>query len=374
MQEFIAKIGKGQKTWKDLTWAEAKRAMRLLIEGQATPVQVGAFLVGMRLKMESVAELAAFTAVAREYVRPLPVPKGLPLVDVAGYAGKRETFHASAGAAIVAAAGGAAVLMHGHDVVPERPGAASVLAALGIPTELDATRAADELAAKGFAYLDLALYHPPVARLLALRQELGVRNLFHPVAKMLNPARAASQVLGISHPPYFEKIAEALKMLGSRRALVLRGVEGEPELSIEAVTKVLELRDERICPLNLRPKDVGVPSGHFRDMAGFARSALSQEATLLRRILRNEVQGAPRNWVVMNAALLLYAVGKAPSISAAVPAATRALDSGAAARKLDELASTARAGANRGEPEGRPDSKKGGRIDADRSPSEALVR
>ena len=337
MQEFIAKIGKGQKAWKDLTWDEAKQAMRLLIEGQATPVQVGAFLLAMRMKMESVAELAAFTTVAREYVPSLPVPRGLSLVDLPSYAGKQDTFHVSVGAAIVAAASGASILVHGHEGVPERPGTSAVLAKLGIPIDLEPKQVADELAKKGFAYLDIALYHPPVARFLELRHELGVRNLFHPVARMLNPARAQSQVIGLTHPAYFEKTAEALAMLGCRRALILRGVEGDPELSIASVTKLLELRDERIFPLTLQPKDVGLPLGAFREMAGFSRTLIDQEASLLRRILHNQVHGGQRNWVIQNTAMLLYAAGKAPSISAGVPLAHQALESGAAAEKLAEL-------------------------------------
>lgn len=342
MQPFIAKIGKGQKASKDLTWEEAKQAIRLLIEGKATPAQVGGFLLAMRVKMESVAELAAFTSAAREYVSPLPGSQGLSLVDVPTYAGKQDTFHASIGAAIIAAAGGAAVLMHGYEAVPDRPGTGAVLAKLGVPTDLGPARTAEELSAKGFAYLDIALYHPPIARFLDLRQELGVRNLFHPVAKMLNPARAPAQIIGISHPPYFEKTVEALAMLGCRRALVLRGVEGDPELSIASVTKLLELREERIMPLTLQPKDFGVPLGLLRETAGFPPAHLDREAMLLRRILRNEVRGTQRDWVVLNAAMLLYAAGKAPSISAGVPLAQHVLESGAAAQKLDELVSSAK--------------------------------
>lgn len=335
--QFIAKIGKGQKASKDLTWEEAKQAMRMLVEGQATPAQVGAFLLAMRVKMESITELAAFTSAAREYVPPLPVPRHLPLVDLPTYAGKQDTFHVSAGAAIVAAAAGASILMHGHEGIPERPGTVAILAKLGLPTDLPPKQAVEELTAKGLVYLDIALYHPPVARFLDLRRELGVRSLFHPVAKMLNPARAASQVIGLSHPPYFEKTAEALLMLGGKRALIVRGSEGEPELSIASVTRLLEVRDERISPLTLTPKDCGLPPGSFQAMSGFPPGQLDQEATLLRRILHVQVRGGQRDWVVLNAAMLLYAAGKAQSITAGVPLAQQALDSGAAARKLEEL-------------------------------------
>ena len=342
MKELIAKIGKGQKTSKDLTWDEAKQAVKALVEGQASAAQIGAFLVAMRLKVESVAELAAFTAAARQYVRPLPVPHGLPVVDVPTYAGKQDTFHAAIAAGIIAAAAGIAVLMHGYDDVQERCGTATVLNHLGVPVELGAARVAEELAVKGFAYLDLALYHPPIARFLELRRELGLRNVFHPVAKMLNPARAEGQVIGISHPPYLEKTVEALAMLRSRRAVVLRGVEGEPEMSVASVTKLVELKDDRISSLSLQPRDVGLSMGTPRDMAGFPRERAAEEAMLLRKILSNELRSGARDWVVLNAAMLLYVGGHSPSISAGVVASQRAIESGSAAKKLTDLVQSPR--------------------------------
>ncbi len=338
MQEFIAKIAKGPKASKDLTWDEAKRAMKTLIEGEATSAQIGAFLIAMRFKMESVTELASFTAAARSYVAPLAIPKELGVVDVPSYAGKQDTFHALAGAAIVAAAAGASVVMHGYDGVPGRPGNAGVLKVLGLPIDLAPKAVADLVVKRGFAYLDIALYHPPLYRYLEMRQELGVRNVFHPIARLLNPARAASQVVGLTHPPHFEKTAEALSMLGTPRALVVRGVEGDPELSIAMATKVLELRDERITPLTIAPKDVGLALGTSREMAGFPPDQREKEAELLKRILHNQVQGAPKDWVLLNAALLLYAAGKGASLASCVPMARRAIDDGAAARKLEELA------------------------------------
>ena len=110
---------------------------------------------------------------------------------------------------------------------------------------------------KGFGYLDIALYHPPVHWFLEMRKELGVRTFFQPVARLLNPARARVSIIGISHPPYFEKMPEALRMMGIPRALVLRGVDGEPELSISSVTKAIEIRDDHITPLTIQPKDMG---------------------------------------------------------------------------------------------------------------------
>ena len=211
---ILAKIAKGPKASKDLTWEECKQAMKALIEGEATPAQVGAFLIAMRFKSESVTELAAFTSAARQYVPPLMVSRDLTLVDVPTYAGKQDTFHAIIAASIVAVAAGAAVLMHGYDGIPGRAGSAGVLKALGIPVDAGPKFVTEELNRKGFAYLDIGLYHPPVYRFLEMRQELGVRNVFHPIARLLNPARASVQVVGLSHPPHFEKTAEALRHAG----------------------------------------------------------------------------------------------------------------------------------------------------------------
>jgi anthranilate phosphoribosyltransferase len=337
LQECIAKIGKGPKSAKDLTWDEAKRAMKTLIEGEATSAQVGAFLMAMRVKLESVTELASMTATARSYVAPVPIPRELGVVDLPSYAGKQSTFHALAAAAIVAASAGASILMHGYDGILGRPGNAGVLKALGLPIDMEPKGAAEAVSRHGFAYLDIALYHPPIYRFLEMRQELGVRNVFHPIARLLNPARAESQVIGLSHPPHFEKTAEVLRMLACPRALVVSGVEGDPEVSIAAMTRVLELRDERITPLSFAPKDTGLPLGALRDMAGFPSNQRDKEAELLRRILHNQVQGGPCHWVLMNAALILYAAGRGTTWASCVPLARRALEGGAAARKLEEL-------------------------------------
>lgn len=334
MQTFIDKVGKGAKTAKDLTWDEAKQAMGLLIEGAATPAQAGAFLMAMRMKGESVGELAAFTAVARHYVAPLPGLSGLSVVDVPCYAGKRDTFYAVVGAAIVAAAAGASVLLHGWEGTPERPGPWSVLGGLGISTDLGPAEVSEALVGKGFSYLDMAIYHPPLARFLDLRQELGLRNCFHPVARMINPARARCQVIGMAHPPYCDKTVEALNMLGASHALVTRGVEGEPELSIASLTRFVELRDGKLIPTALHPKDVGLPLGTARDMAGFAPSQRDQEAALLVKILQGDVKGGPRDWVVLNAAMLIYASGVTPSMVAGVPLANQTIDRGAARDRL----------------------------------------
>lgn len=337
MRELIAKVGKGQKASKDLTWEEAKRAARMLIEQQASPAQAGAFLLGLRAKVESVAELAAMTAATRAYVRPVAVSRDIPLVDLPWYGEKRETLHASIAAAIVAAAAGAAILMHGHDDQDGGAGPGSILSHLGVLVDGDGEVAAAAVSSVGFAYLDIALYHPPVARFLDLRREFGLRNVFHSVATLLNPARARSQVIGVAQAAQFDKTGEVLIMLRAEHALVVRGVEGTAELSIAAGTKALELRGERMTPFSLHPRDVGLATAEERVMAKPASGGADKEAEWLRRLLANEVSGGQRDWVLLNAAQLLYASGKADSLRAAFPMVRHALESGAAARKLASL-------------------------------------
>ena len=351
MHHLITKIGKGQRGVKDLSWEEAKQAARDLIEGNATPYQTGAFLMAMRIKLEGVTELASFTAATRNYVVPINIPAGLNVVDVPVYAEKHNTQHACLPAAIVAASAGATILFHGIDNPTVSSDLPRVLAQLGIPVTLQGQDLAGVLQRNGFAYMDLALYHPPLAKLLALREQLGAQNTFHQVARLLNPMRAQSQVVGVAHPPYLEKIPEAVTMLGGQRLLVFQGMEGFPELSIAAPTSMRELRDNRVTPFTLKPADVRLPLGSFQHMAMDSRSLRqgsgqapqdipAREADMIQRVLHNQVRDRFRDWVVYNAAMFLYAAGQAHSIAEGVPLAQRSLESGAAAQKLADLAST----------------------------------
>lgn len=350
MHHLITKIGKGQRGVKDLSWDEAKQAARDMIEGNATPYQTGAFLMAMRIKLEGVTELASFTAATRSYIAPIDAPAGLNVVDVPVYAEKHNTHHACLPAAIVAASAGAAILFHGIDNPTVSSDLPRLLKQLGIPVSLRGQDLPAMLQRNGFAYLDLALHHPPLAKLLALREQLGAQNLFHQVARLLNPMRAHSQVVGVAHPPYLEKMPEAVTMLGGQRLLVFQGMEGFPELSIATPTIMRELRDNRVTPMTLKPTDVRLPPGSFPHMAMDSQppnDAPAQEADMIRRVLRNEaLRGSGqardrlRDWVVYNAAMFLYAAGRAHSIAEGVPLAQKALESGAAAQKLADLAST----------------------------------
>ena len=401
MHQLITKIGKGQRGVRDLSWDEAKQAARDMIEGNATPHQTGAFLMAMRIKLEGVTELASFTAATRSYVAPITTPAGLNVVDVPVYAEKHNTHHVCLPAAIVAASAGAAILFHGTDNPAVSSDLPRVLSQLGIPVALQGDDLAGVLQREGFAYLDLALYHPPLAGLLALREQLGAQNLFHQVARLLNPMRAHSQVVGVAHPPYLEKIPEVVNMIGGRRLLVFQGVEGFPELSMTTPTAMRELRDNRVTRLTLKPEDVQLSTGSFELMAvptsspsvrpepfdcaqdrrsvsevegrqgsGQAPPSPEQaspkeipalEAEMIHRVLHNEGSGQTRDrfrdWVVYNAAMFLYAGGQAPSIAEGVPLAKKALESGAAAQKLADLTSATEPLGDSGQPSTTPEPK-----------------
>ena len=341
MQHLITKIGKGQRGVRDLTWDESKEAIQLMMEGQATPHQVGAFLMAMRIKLEAVPELAAFTATTRTYVPQLSMPGDLTVLDMPVYGEKHNTIHVCLAAAIVAAAGGAKVCMHGVERSSVASDLPRVLAELRIPNNCQGQDLISAVKDIGFGYLDLALYHPPLVRFLDLREELGAQNLFHQVARLLNPTRARSQVIGVAHPPYLEKIPEAVSMLGGHRLLVFQGVEGFPELSISTPALMRELRDDRVVPVHLKPQDVRLSLGSFQNMAipqpVADQSLPAQEASIITKVLQNKITDRLRDWTIYNAAMLLYAAGQAQSIAAGVPLAQQILKSGAAAKKLTEL-------------------------------------
>jgi anthranilate phosphoribosyltransferase len=338
MDHVIAKIGKGLKGAKDLTWEEAKFALNAIIEGQATLGQIGAFLMAMRIKTESIGELAAFTATARRYAPPIQFPESVHMVDLPLYGEKHNTIHIVIAASLVAGAAGAGIFMHGIENASLGYDLPQVLQQLKLPIAQSAVEATDQASQHSWVYMDLAGFHAPLTKLLDLRQEFGLQNLSHQIARLLNPAQLPSQVIGIAHPPYLNKMAEALDMLRTPRALIIQGVEGFPELSLSGPSSAHELRNGHISPLTFRPEDAGFRFGPFQAMSaktspqeGTAPSASAQhEAQMILQLLENRHRGDQRAWVIFNAALYIYAAGLAPSLAKATPLATDAFDSGKA--------------------------------------------
>jgi len=332
--ELIHEIGRGKTGAKHLTREQAYFAARYLLEGRATPHQEGAFLLAMRTKGESPTELAAFTQAARELMKPVTCERTGEVLDIPTYAGKKQTLHGLIASSVIVASCGVPVLLHGYSQFPGRVGVAPILTALGIPIDQSPEEAGRQLNRVNCAYVELHNFHPRLFYFLELRKQVGVRSLFHEVARMLNPANSGAQLIGISHPPYLEVDAEALRLVGAKRVLIFRGLEGDAEFPLASEAKMVELKDGTVTTLVIRPGDLDL---RLPDRAMLKANDLTQEAHELQTILSDRADDSRRDWVALNAALGLYIAAKAASLAEAVGMAHDALDSGRAAEHLAQV-------------------------------------
>jgi anthranilate phosphoribosyltransferase len=335
MQDFIAIVGKGQELSRDLTREQAAEAMRLLMEATATPYQIGAFLIAIRVKGESVEELVAFTETAKKYGAPLRVDQADRLIDIPLYSGKKRTFYACLPAALVMAGAGVPVLMHGYSEMPGgKIGAGAILKAAGIPTNLEAEQVETLVNRVGFGYAEISYLHLLLYRYLELRKELGVRTLINTLLRVYNPAGAKRHLIGITHPPYMERLGQALSLMGSRRALIFRGVEGESEIPLRNQDAMVELKEGEILPVRVRLEEIGL---HPASKEELGLGTPLEEAERMARVLSQKEQGAALDAVLLNAGAGVYLSGKAASLKEGVALARESLETGAAAGKFFEL-------------------------------------
>ena len=325
--EIIAKVSQGPRVSKDLTWGEAKAFMKGVVEGQVTPFQIGALAVGLRIKVESVTELAAFASAARDYLSSAPFSDESGLLDVPTYARERTSRSLVIPAAMIAVACDIPMLMHGCEPRGASWNTGSLLRALGIQADAQVGTVSDMVRQTGFGYLDLGMFHPPMNRYLDLAEELGLTSFFHPIARLLNPGRATRHLIGMSAGPYFDKLGETLRMLGCEHGLIVQGPDGEPELSMVRLLRTLEVNASTSRPHSMRPADFALPSGTAGD---FAVKDVQTEAADIERLLQNEATGIYADGAVLNAATMLYLGGKAATIHDGIPIAREALRSGAA--------------------------------------------
>lgn len=335
MQYLVHKVGAGEKAAQDLTYEEAREAAQLLLSGEATPAQAGGLLIAMRVKNETNEEMRAFTEVCRDYNKPLMLKRGVVPLDIPVYAGKKFFFHAIIPAAFLIAASGRPVLLHGFSGAPGRLGAADVLRSLGICVDFTPQEGSTILERQGFLYLDVAKFNPPLHRFQLLRTELGVRTLFNAVCRMVDPADSGRHLIGISHPPYFEKTLEVLKRLGSRRTLIVRGVEGGPEPSITSETKGFLAINGEAAALSIAAAELGLSWAKRSEIPG---GEPEEQAGLVEKILAGEKVGPVREWVLLTAVTGLLAAGEAPTLLDGWKRAEQVLNEGAGLRKLKESA------------------------------------
>ena len=317
---------------RDLNAAEMTEVMRTVMTGGATPAQIGGFLVGLRMKGETVEEIAAAAQVMRELVSRVEVT-GAHLVDTCGTGGDaRGTFNVSTCCAFVAAAG-AQVAKHGNRSVSSRSGSADVLEAAGVNINLTPEQVAGCVSRLGVGFMFAPLHHGAMKHAIGPRREMGVRTIFNLLGPLTNPAGAPNQLIGVFSDQWLEPLAQVLSRLGSRHVLVVHGEDGLDEISIGAPTQVAELKDGAVRRYALSPERFGM---QVTDIDTLVVKDAEESLTMLRGVLA-DTPGAARDIVLLNAGAAIYTAGVADSIEQGLEKARSVIASGAARRKLEDL-------------------------------------
>ncbi len=329
IREAIAKLSQRE----DLTRQEIMEVMEEVMEGRATPAQIASFATALSMKGETVAEICGAAHVMRR--RATRVDARSPLVvDTCGTGGDgAETFNISTASAFVVAGAGITVAKHGNRAVSSKCGSADVLEALGVKVDVGVEVVEECLQEIGMGFLFAPVLHPAMKHAAGPRKEMGIRTIFNLLGPLTNPAGANCQLLGVNDPRLTETFAHVLRELGTRRALVVHGLDGLDEASISAESRVSELRDGVISTYNLDPSRV---LGGFYPLKALKGGDPPTNAKILKEVLEGR-QGAPRKAVELNAALGILASGRAGSLQEAVEAAQRSMDTGAALAKLEAL-------------------------------------
>ena len=314
--------------------------MRAIMRGEVSPVMTAALLTGLRVKKETVGEIAAAATVLREFARKVKAAPHEHLVDIVGTGGDNaHSFNISTAASFVAAAAGARVAKHGNRSVSSKSGAADVLEALGASVELQPEQVARCIDTAGIGFMFAPIHHPAMKVVAPVRRELGVRTLFNILGPLTNPADAPNILMGVFHPDLVGIQVRVLRRLGVQRALVVWGRDGLDEVTLGAATMVGELRHGQVREYDIHPEqfDLAVIGSHALRVEG---SEQSKERVL--RALDNR-PGVERDIVALNAGAALYVCGVADSIANGLARARDAMASGAARRKCDEFVAATKA-------------------------------
>ncbi len=304
-----------------------------IMEDAASPAQIGALLVALRMKGETVAEITGFARAMREKADRVPVDAD-SVVDTCGTGGDgMGTFNVSTACAFVAAGAGVRVAKHGNRSVSGRCGSADVLEALGVNGHPGPEEAAGCIDRLGLAFLFAPLYHKATRHAVAPRREIGVRSIFNIVGPLTNPAGARRQLVGVYDASLTEPAANVLRRLGSIHCMVVHGSDGLDEITLGGTTQVSELRNGRVRTYQLEPRDLGFRRRSSDEVRGGDAAA---NARIIRRVLEGE-EGARREIVLLNASAVIYVAGCVDSLAAGVEAATRSIDSGQALARLCDL-------------------------------------
>jgi len=322
----------------DLSRAEARDVMEVIMSGDATPGQIGGFLVALRAKGETADEITGCAEAMRAHVLPV-MPKRRDLVDTAGTGGDNaKTLNISTAAALVAAAAGAAVAKHGNRSVSSDSGSADVLEALGFDLELPCERIEQSIDELGFGFLFAPTHHPAMKHAAPVRRELATRTVFNVLGPLTNPAGARAQVVGVFAPDLVRTLAEVLAQLGASHAYVVHGAAGIDELSPAGPNLVCEVVEGTVTERTIDPLELGVPRCDPGELRG---GSPDDNAQAIVRVFEG-ADGGARDAILLNAAGAIAAAGHAADLREGLAVARDAVASGAAAARLDELVAFSR--------------------------------
>ena len=317
---------------KNLTYDTAKAVMDEIMSGEATPVQMSAYLTALAMKGETIEEITASAVGMREHGTGLK--HDMDVLEIVGTGGdKSNSFNISTTSAMVIAAGGVPVAKHGNRAASSKSGAADVLEALGVKIDIEPEQSLKVLTETGICFLFAQKYHSAMKYVGPVRKELGIRTVFNILGPLTNPAAANMQVMGVYDEALVEPLARVLANLGVKRAMVVYGTDGLDEISASAPTKVCEVKDGEFTSYTITPEQFGFEPCDKSELVG---GTPEENAAITREIL-DGATGAKRNAVMLNAGAGLYIGGAADSLEAGIRLAGELIDSGAAKAKLDDF-------------------------------------
>jgi anthranilate phosphoribosyltransferase len=320
---------------REIFHEEMLSLMRQIMSGEVSPTLIAAITIGLRVKKETIGEIAAAAQVMREFATKVAVPDHAHLLDTCGTGGdSAHTFNISTASAFVAAAAGAKVAKHGGRSVSSKSGSADVLEALGVNIALTPDQVARSISEVGVGFMFAPSHHMAMKYAAPVRRELGVRTIFNILGPLTNPAGATHQIMGVFHPDLVGIQARVLQRLGSRHVMVVYGVEGLDEISISGETLVGELKNGEVREYAIHPRQFGIETS---DLKAIQVAGNVESREMLLSALADQA-GPARDIVALNAGAAIYVSGLAESIEAGVEKARSILASGAARRKLDALA------------------------------------
>jgi anthranilate phosphoribosyltransferase len=329
-QEALARVIEHREIFRE----EMLELMRAIMSGEVSPTLISAIIVGLRVKKETIGEIAAAAEVMREFATKVVVKDADKLIDVVGTGGDgAHTFNISTASTFVCAAAGARVAKHGNRSVSSKSGSADVLESLGANINLKPEQIARCIDEAGVGFMFAPLHHGAMKHAAPVRRELGVKTIFNILGPLTNPAGARLELMGVFHPDLVGIQARVLQQLGSRHVMIVHGLEGLDEISISGSTMVAELKEGQISEYRIAPEDFGLKA---HDAEAIRVDGVEKSKAMVLAALGNEA-GAARDIVALNAGASIYIAGLAPSMAEGVKKAQSVIASGAARKKLDSF-------------------------------------